>query len=77
MGFDVIYLFGAMSLIGGLIVLTLPETHKRRLPDTFGEGNSFSNRISTQAKTIGLAGKPVKDDANREMLGTCNGSENV
>ncbi|GFR58544.1 solute carrier family 22 member 6-A [Elysia marginata] len=34
LGFDAIYVFGTLNLVGSLAVLLLPETHKRRLPDT-------------------------------------------
>ncbi|GFR96367.1 solute carrier family 22 member 4 [Elysia marginata] len=37
LGFDVIYLFGTLSLIGGLIAFPLPETHRRSLPDSIEE----------------------------------------
>ncbi|KAK3775885.1 hypothetical protein RRG08_011449 [Elysia crispata] len=33
LGFDAIYVFGVLSLVGGFAILLLPETHRRRLPD--------------------------------------------
>ncbi|KAK3775878.1 hypothetical protein RRG08_011442 [Elysia crispata] len=70
-GFDVIYLFGTLSLIGGLIVLPLPETHQRRLPDTIEE------EITVQAEATGLMDKLEMDDTTTETLGTQQMSEKV
>ncbi|GFO26083.1 solute carrier family 22 member 8 [Plakobranchus ocellatus] len=37
LGFDAIYIIGSLSLMGSLLVLALPETHKKKLPDTIAE----------------------------------------
>jgi hypothetical protein len=34
-------IFGALSIIAGLLLLLLPETHRQILPDTIAEGEQF------------------------------------
>ena len=34
-------IFGALSIISGLLLFLLPETHKQKLPDTIAEGEQF------------------------------------
>ncbi|RUS84930.1 hypothetical protein EGW08_007292 [Elysia chlorotica] len=70
-GFDVIYLFGTLSLIGGLIVLPLPETHQKRLPDTIEE------EVTIPAEACALTDKAEEEDAIGTLLGRKSSSENV
>ncbi|GFN82494.1 transmembrane protein 120a-like [Plakobranchus ocellatus] len=37
LGIDGIFIFGSLSLAACVLVIPLPETHKKRLPDTFAE----------------------------------------
>lgn len=71
LGFDVIYLFGTLSLIGGLIVMPLPETHKQRLPDTIEEEITLNNGHSPhEAKADDLTqSKRKADHVTTKMLG--------
>ena len=34
-------IFGALSIISGLLLFLLPETHRQKLPDTIAEGEQF------------------------------------
>jgi hypothetical protein len=40
-----IVIFGATSVLAGILTLLLPETQGTKLPDTLFEGSSFATRF--------------------------------
>jgi MFS transporter, OCT family, solute carrier family 22 (organic cation transporter), member 4/5 len=44
--------FGALAFAGGLLSLMLPETHKKKLPDTIAEGEIFGKKIDVDVENI-------------------------
>ena len=45
-------LFGGLTFIAGLLTLLLPETLKRKLPETIEDAENFTRWVSTkQSKT--------------------------
>ncbi|XP_060519312.1 organic cation transporter protein [Cylas formicarius] len=64
-------IFGALSFVGGVMSLVLPETLNRKLPETFEEGEKFGRRVRDE-QDIHLNGVQTRarteSDTTRRIL---------
>lgn len=56
--------FGILSVIAGLLLLLLPETYGRKLPDTMQEGEDFGRKSDVPDMELVVETKPFIKDAN-------------